>query len=415
LKVLLIGSGGREHALAWKLARSPRVSEVVAVPGNAGMASVARLMQSAGDPHSLLELARAEAAELVVVGPEAPLVAGLSDLLQANGVRVFGPTRAAARLEGSKAFAKEFMRRHGVPTAHYRTFERVDAALTYVRRHGAPVVVKDSGLAAGKGVTVAGSTVEAETAVRRVFERPNTRVVVEERLEGQEISFLVFTDGHAWRQMPIAQDYKQAEDGDLGEMTGGMGAVAPVELLDEATRAVVERDIIERTLAGLREDGIPYHGVLYFGIMLTEAGPRLLEYNVRFGDPETQVVMPLLADDLVDIVESVIDGRLDEMRVRWRDACAACVVMSAPGYPGPYRTGVPLRVFESDDSQLLFHAGTESGESGLVSSGGRVLNVVAVASDLQGAVASAYEGVSRVEFPGAHYRGDIGSRLLGRR
>jgi phosphoribosylamine--glycine ligase len=415
LKVLLIGSGGREHALAWKLARSPRVSEVVAVPGNAGMASVARLLQSATDPQSLLELARAEAADLVVVGPEAPLVAGLSDLLQVNGMRVFGPTQAAARLEGSKAFAKEFMRRHGVPTAHYRTFERVDAALTYVRRHGAPVVVKDSGLAAGKGVTVAGSTEEAETAVRRVFERPSARVVLEERLEGQEISFLVFTDGNAWRPMPIAQDYKQAEDGDLGEMTGGMGAVAPVELLDEATRAVVERDIVERTLAGLREDGIPYRGVLYFGIMLTVAGPRLLEYNVRFGDPETQVVMPLLADDLVDIVDSVIDGRLDETRVRWSNACAACVVMSAPGYPGPYRRGVPLRVFESDDRQLLFHAGTASGESGLVSSGGRVLNVVAVASDLAGAVASAYEGVSRVEFPGAHYRHDIGSRLLGKR
>jgi phosphoribosylamine--glycine ligase len=413
VKVLLIGAGGREHTLAWKLAQSPRVSEVVAAPGNPGMAGLARVVPAELEPQALLALARSEAADLVVVGPEAPLVAGLVDMLEAEGFRVFGPSRAAARLEGSKAFAKEFMRRHGVPTANYRTFERLDEALAYVQEQGAPLVVKDSALAAGKGVTVASRTPEATAAVERVFERAGARVVIEERLEGQEFSYLVFTDGRTWREMPIAQDYKQAQDGDHGHMTGGMGAVAPVELLDESTRELVRREVVERTLAGLRADGVAYRGVLYFGLMLTGDGPKLLEYNVRLGDPETQVVLPLLENDLVDIMSAVIDGRLADIEIGWRDLCAACVVMSAPGYPGPYRKGVPLRVFESSDRLLVFHAGTAAVEGGLVSSGGRVLNVVAVAGELAQAVALAYEGVRRIDFPGAHYRRDIGARLLG--
>jgi phosphoribosylamine--glycine ligase len=412
VKVLLIGSGGREHAIAWKLARSVRVSEIVAAPGNAGMAGIARLVPVTQEPDGLFELAKREGPDLTVIGPEAPLVAGLADRLEGAGMRVFGPGASAARLEGSKAYAKEFMLRHGIPTAGHRTFTSRAAALEHLRRRGAPVVVKDSALAAGKGVTVAASLEQGEEAITRMFaDRDDATVVIEDFLEGQEISFLVFTDGRAYRTMPIAQDYKQADEGDQGPMTGGMGAVAPVALLDAAARRLVESDIVERTLAGLREDGVDYRGVLYFGLMLTADGPRLLEYNVRLGDPETQVVLPLLDGDLLDVLEAVIDRRLGRSEVRWSGLAAACVVMAAPGYPGEYRSGIPLSVFESEEQLFAFHAGTARRAGDLVSSGGRVLNVVAIAGNVQEAVRSAYRGVERVGFPGARFRRDIGSRL----
>jgi phosphoribosylamine--glycine ligase len=415
VKVLLIGSGGREHAIAWKLAQSARVSEIVAAPGNAGMESVARLAPIAQEPDALFELARREAPDLTVIGPEAPLVAGLADRLEPAGMRVFGPGASAARLEGSKAYAKEFMLRHGVPTAGHQTFTSRATALEYLRRRGAPVVVKDSALAAGKGVTVATSVEQGEEAIARIFAGRDpgngAAVVIEDFLEGQEISYLVFTDGGVYLPMPIAQDYKQAEEGDRGPMTGGMGTVAPVELLDAATRRLVERDVVERTLAGLRKDGVDYRGVLYFGVMLTADGPRLLEYNVRLGDPETQVVLPLLDGDLLDVLEAVIDRRLGQTEVRWSGLAAACVVMAAPGYPGDYRSGIPLSVFEPEERLFAFHAGTARRAGSLVSSGGRVLNVVAIAGTVQEAVRSAYRGVERVEFPGARFRRDIGSRL----
>lgn len=410
MKVLLIGSGGREHALAWKLARSPRVREIVATPGNAGIAELARLAPATQEPESLIDLARSESPDLTVIGPEAPLVAGLGDDLEREGFRVFGPSAAAARLEGSKAYAKEFMLRHGVPTARHRTFDRHAPALEYLRLRGAPVVIKNSRLAAGKGVTVAGSLPEAETALEAVFAGGTATVVIEDLLLGQEISYLVFTDGRHYRPMPITQDYKQAEDGDRGAMTGGMGAVAPVSLLDQRSREVVAREVVERTLAGLRSDGVDFRGVLYFGLMLTSDGPKLLEYNVRLGDPETQVVLPLLASDLADVLDAVIDRRLGEIELSWTDGAAACVVMAAPGYPGSYRQGIPLRLFESDERLMAFHAGSARDSGNLVSSGGRVLNVVAVAEDVRSAVEAAYRGVERIDFPGAHFRRDIGSR-----
>ncbi|MEX2535744.1 MAG: phosphoribosylamine--glycine ligase [Trueperaceae bacterium] len=424
MKILLVGSGGREHALAWKLAQSKRVSEVVAAPGNAGMIGVASIVPVELDNRELLALIQREAPDLVVIGPEAPLVAGLADELEAQGVAVFGPGQAGARLEGSKAYAKEFMRRHGIPTASYRAFNDRGAALHHLQERGAPVVIKDSALAAGKGVTVANELAVAEAAVERIFAGRSpggdtgassgtvAQVVIEECLIGQEFSYLVFTDGHTYRTMPIAQDYKQAEDGDRGAMTGGMGAVAPVDLLDEETRTTVEREVVERTLDGLRSDGIDFRGVLYFGLMLTSEGPKLLEYNVRLGDPETQVVLPLLASDLVDVIESVVERRLAGVSLRWHDASAACVVLTAPGYPGEYRKGVPVTAFEPEHDLLVFHAGTSLLDGRVVSSGGRVLNVVALAENVQEAVRSAYRGVARVDFPGTHFRTDIGARLL---
>lgn len=412
MKILLIGSGGREHAIAWKLAQSQRVNRIVAVPGNAGIAQVATIRPVSLEPQDLLDLARMEAPDLVVIGPEAPLVAGVADFLAAEGFKVFGPNRVAARLEGSKAFAKEFMERHGVPTAGYRTFADVAEALAYVREAGAPLVVKDSGLAAGKGVTVAAELGQAEAAVEKSLETPGARVVIEEMLEGQELSYLVFTDGNDYLPMPLAQDYKQAGDGDSGPMTGGMGSVAPVRLPSEGERQRIESEVVERTLAGLRADGIEYRGVLYFGLMLTAGGPRLLEYNVRLGDPETQVVLPLLQSDLLDIIEGVAHGELSRVTPDWSDRAAACVVMTAPGYPGEYRKGIPLRPFRPSDDLLLFHAGTEMASEQLVSSGGRVLNVVALGSDVSEAVSAAYSGVAQVEFEGASYRRDIGARLV---
>jgi phosphoribosylamine--glycine ligase len=415
MKILLIGSGGREHAIAWKLASSPRVSEIVAAPGNAGMADVARLAPVALEPDALFELARRESPDLTVIGPEAPLVAGLADRLERAGMRVFGPGAEGARLEGSKAHAKEFMRRHGVPTAGYRTFTQRDEALEHLRGLTFPVVIKDSALAAGKGVTIAADLPEAEAAIERILVSGSgsrsREVVVEDFLTGQEISYLVFTDGVRFLPMPIAQDYKQALEGDRGPMTGGMGAVAPVALLDDGTRQVAEREVVQRTLSGLRSDGVDFRGVLYFGLMLTADGPRLLEYNVRLGDPETQVVLPLLAGDLLDILEAVIDRRLDEIEPEWSDSAAACVVMAAPGYPGTYQAGIPLTVFEPEEGLIAFHAGTTRDSGELVSSGGRVLDVVAIAGDVTAAVRSAYRAVARVGFPGAHYRRDIGSRL----
>ncbi|MEX2542669.1 MAG: phosphoribosylamine--glycine ligase [Trueperaceae bacterium] len=410
MKVLLIGSGGREHALAWKLAQSPRVREIVAAPGNAGIAELARLVAPTQEPGSLIDLARSEAPDLTVIGPEVPLVAGLADDLEREGFRVFGPSAQAARLEGSKAHSKEFMLRHGIPTAQHRSFDSSGPALEYLHRRGAPVVVKDSGLAAGKGVTVASSVTEAAAAVEAIFAAGSATVVIEDLLVGQEISYLVFTDGHHYRPMPIAQDYKQVEEGDRGAMTGGMGAVAPVTLLDERTSQVVARDIVERTLAGLRSDGVDYRGVLYFGLMLTDEGPKLLEYNVRLGDPETQVVLPLLGSDLVDVMDAVIDRRLGELEPSWTDLAAACVVMAAPGYPGIYRQGIPLRLFAPSERLMVFHAGTARDSGNLVSSGGRVLNIVAVAEDVRSAVDAAYAGVRRIDFPGAQFRRDIGSR-----
>ncbi len=415
MKVLVVGSGGREHALAWKLAASPRVREVVVAPGNAGMRDVARVVDVSLRVDALLALARREEVDFTVVGPEAPLVGGIVDAFEAEGLRIFGPSAEAARLEGSKRFAKEFMARHGIPSAAFGSFRDAAAAHAYLSEVGAPIVVKDSGLAAGKGVTVARTLDEARAAVDAIFERPGAEVVIEEMLVGQEVSLLIFTDGLAYRPMVLAQDYKQALDGDQGPMTGGMGTVAPATVLSSAQQWQAMAKVVEPTLKALNADGIAYQGVLFIGLMMTEEGAKVLEFNVRFGDPETQVVLPLMDNDLLRVLESVVDRRLARLELCWTGRKAACVVMAAPGYPGAYRKGVPIHI--PDDlgpDVVVFHAGTAVEDGRLVSSGGRVLNVVALADDLAEAVDRAYAAAARIDFPGAHLRRDIGARLLRR-
>jgi phosphoribosylamine--glycine ligase len=408
---MVVGSGGREHALVWKLSASPRVTEVLAVPGNAGTAQLARCLDAELTPEALLAVAEREAVDFTVVGPEVPLVAGVADAFEAAGRRIFAPNRAAAQLEGSKTFAKAFMARYDIPTAAYRSFTELDAALAYLETQTYPLVVKDSALAAGKGVTVAHTRAEAVGALEAVF-GAGGEVVIEAFLSGQEVSLLLLTDGDAVQLLPLAQDYKQAFDGDLGPMTGGMGAVAPVPLLSEAQLDAVLKTIVKPTLSGLRAEGVVYRGVLFIGLMLTPEGVKVLEYNVRFGDPETQAVLPLLESDLLELLEATAAGRLAEVTPRWSAGASACVVLAAPGYPGGYPTGLPLSVPETlPEGTLVFHAGTALEEEGLVSSGGRVLNVVALAETLAEAVAAAYAGADAIDFKGAHLRRDIGGRL----
>lgn len=411
MKVLVIGSGGREHALTWALARSARVREVVATPGNAGIAELARVVPDEG-VDALPALAARERVDLAVIGPEAPLAAGAADRLRDAGVPVFGPGRDGARLEASKAYAKAFMERHGVPTASFATFSALEPALRHLKGRGAPIVVKDSHLAAGKGVTVAERAEEAEAALRALFARSNAEVVLEERLVGQELSVMLLTDGRATFELPLSQDHKQLGDGDVGPMTGGMGAVAPVPLLDAAQQGRLDAEIVRPVLAGLAADGIDYRGALFLGVMWTDAGPKLLEINVRLGDPETQTVLPLLDSDLAGVLEALDQRRLGEIVPAWRPAAAATVVLAAPGYPGPYEKGIPLELPEAvEPDVLLFHAGTRRDGGRLVSAGGRVLAVTAVDADIPAAVAKAYREVARVGFPGAAYRRDIGGRI----
>ena len=413
MRILIVGSGGREHTIMWKLAQSPRVQELVATPGNAGMATLGRCLPTDGSPEALVALAKHEGIDLTVVGPEVPLVEGVVDAFHAQGLRIFGPNREAAQLEGSKRYAKDFMARHNIPSAAYRSFTGTEEALAYLHQLGAPIVIKDSRLAAGKGVTVAMTLQEAEEAVTAILDAPGGgELVIEEFLTGQEISLLLFTDGTTAKPMILAQDYKQAHDGDTGPMTGGMGTIAPVALLDEEQRQGVMDTIITPTLQGLQAEGIQYKGVMFIGLMITDNDIKVLEYNVRLGDPETQVVLPLLKNDLLELFEAVIDERLHEVELAWHDAFAACIVMAAPGYPGSYAKGTPLVLPEVPEDSMIFHAGTDLRDGQLITNGGRVLGVTALGDSLQNAMAKAYATVESTDFPGAHYRKDIGSRLL---
>ncbi len=428
INVLVVGSGGREHALAWALARSPQVEQVYIAPGNGGtewpaqrgMCACRNAPIAPDDSDGLVTFARARSVDLVVVGPELPLAAGLVDALQAAGVAAWGPTRAAARLEASKSFAKDFMRRHHIPTADYGVFDDAEAACAFVESFGRAVVVKADGLTAGKGVLVCDTPQQAQDAVRqimmrRVFGEAGRRVVIEERLHGVEISLLAFCDGRTVLPMPTARDHKRAFDGDQGPNTGGMGAYSPAPDISAALVDEIRATVLLPAVEGMAAEGTPYVGVLYAGLMITPDGPRVLEFNCRFGDPETQAILPRLDSDLVDICWACLDGTLDRATMRWRPETCATVVLASGGYPGTYATGLPIRGLDDLPDRpdlVVFHAGTARQGAAVRTAGGRVLAVSALGSDLPAALNLAYEGVSRISFEGRHYRTDIGLSVV---
>ncbi|MEW6300294.1 MAG: phosphoribosylamine--glycine ligase [Thermodesulfobacteriota bacterium] len=424
MKVLVIGSGGREHALVWKIRQSPRVSRVFCAPGNAGIGEIADLVSlTPDDVQGLRRFAEHEGIGLTVVGPELPLSLGLVDEFEAHGLRVFGPTRQAAQLETSKAFAKEFMRRQGIPTPYFGVFSDPDEARRYISEVGAPIVVKADGLAAGKGVIICSTVKEAHEAVEeimraRLFGDAGDRVVVEEFLEGEEVSFLAFTDGQTVLPLATAQDHKRVFDGDRGPNTGGMGAYSPAPLVTPSLADRIVREVMGPAVAGLKQRDITYKGILYAGLMVTTDSVKVLEFNVRFGDPECQPLMLRLQSDLVDVMEAVIEGRLADVTLSWDPRPAVCVVLAAEGYPGHYETG--KRIAGLDELRhwqdgVVFHAGTAKVDGAFATKGGRVLAVTAMGADMSAAIASVYQAVKKISWPGMHYRHDIGQRALTHR
>jgi phosphoribosylamine---glycine ligase len=424
MKVLVIGGGGREHALAWKLAASQRVSEVLVAPGNAGTALEPRCRNvtvAADDVDGLLRLAHDEDVGFTVVGPEAPLALGVVDTFQAAGLRVFGPRRQGAQLESSKAFTKAFLARHRIPTAEYRVFTDVQPALDYIDERGAPIVVKADGLAAGKGVVVATTVAEAGQAVREMLEggalgSAGRRVVVEEFLHGEEASFIVVAAGQRFVEFPTSQDHKRVGDGDTGPNTGGMGAYSPAPVVTDAVRTRALDEVIRPTLAGLAADGVAFTGFLYAGLMIAKDGaPKVLEFNVRMGDPETQPLLMRLNSDLLDLLEAAVDDRLEQVHPSWDERAALGVVLAAQGYPAGVRKGDPIRGLEQDfgEGVKVFHAGTAGRDGQVVTSGGRVICVCALGEDIAAAQRRAYAAVDNIHWDGMHCRRDIGWRAVG--
>ncbi len=420
MKVLVVGSGGREHALCWALKKSPKIDTLYAAPGNGGIASVADCVNiNVNDHHALIEFCGKNRIDFVVVGPEQPLVEGLVDALDDLGIAVFGPNRAAAILEGSKTFTKDFCSRHNIPTAAYRCFTDLTEAEAYIRAQGAPIVVKADGLAAGKGAIVCATVDEALTAAGDVlgglFGQAGNEIVVEEFMVGEEASFFALCDGDAALPMIGAQDHKQVGDGDTGPNTGGMGAYSPAPIFDEAMQRIAMERIILPTLRGMASEGRPYKGVLYAGFMITDEGPKLIEYNVRFGDPECQVIVARLENDLLPALQACANGTLDQIELTWRDESAVCVVMAANGYPGSYDKGskiIGLNDAESITDVTVFHAGTERQNGSIVANGGRVLGVTAIGSDTAHAVEKAYRAVDVIDWPGGFCRRDIAWRAI---
>jgi phosphoribosylamine--glycine ligase len=415
MKVLVIGGGAREHAIVWKLSQSPQISKLICAPGNAGIADMAECIDiNAEDIDGLLEFALENKIELTVVGPETALVKGVVDLFEQNGLRIFGPRRKAAQLEGSKVFSKDFMKKHNIPTARYRTYNSMENAIVELSQFDLPIVIKADGLAAGKGVIIAQTRQEAVDSIRGImgdgkFGEAGKTIVVEEFLQGKEVSVLAFADGNIAVPMASAQDYKRAQDGDSGLNTGGMGAVSPALHYDTEAEEAVRIEIINRTVHALMTEGIEFKGILYFGIMLTAKGPKLLEYNVRFGDPETEVILPMLQSDLVDIMNSVIDGTLDKADIKWSKEKAVCVVMASGGYPEKYDVGHEISgIRASIEEAIIFHAGTKIIENKLVTAGGRVLVICALGESYDAARNKAYTAVDKINFLNVHYRKDIG-------
>lgn len=414
MKVLVIGGGGREHAVCMALAKSTKVDKLWCAPGNGGIASIAECVDiKATDIDGVVAFSKENHPDLVVVTPDDPLALGMVDALEAEGIRAFGPRKNAAVIEGSKSFAKELMKTYEIPTAEYAVFDRSEEAISYIKKMGAPIVVKADGLALGKGVTVAMTEEEAISAVRDAidggrFGGAGARVVIEEFLTGPEVSVLAFVDGKNLSTMPSAQDHKRAFDNDRGPNTGGMGAFSPSRFYTEDIAAECMKTIFQPTVAAMAQEGRPFCGVLYFGLMLTPRGPKVIEYNARFGDPETQAVLCRLDSDLFDIMNAVIDGKLDEMDIQWKDDAACCVVMASGGYPTAYEKGKEITGLEDVKESIVFHAGTAVKDGKIVTSGGRVLGITAVAPTLDEAIQKAYADVDKIHFDQAHFRHDIG-------
>lgn len=424
MKVLVVGAGGREHALCWAIAKSPNCSEVICAPGNAGIANVARCVDvESDDVAGLVELAKAEKAGLVVVGPEAPLVAGLVDRLEDEGIKAFGPSAAAAAIEGSKGVMKDLCAKYNIPTADYARFDEPDGAKEYIRAHGAPIVVKADGLAAGKGVILCRNENEAYAAIDHImieeaFGDAGAEVVVEEFMTGEEASFFAIVDGEHALPLVAAQDHKQVHDGDEGPNTGGMGAYSPAPVIDAAMGKRIMDEIILPTIKGMAADGNPYKGVLFAGLMITDKGPRLIEYNCRFGDPECQPIMSRLNSDLLELLLAAVDGNLDEIKLKWSRSSALTVVMAANGYPGPYKKNTEIKGVEAAEKIAgvsVFHAGTKMEDDHLLSNGGRVLGVTATGSSIEVAQQKAYKAIACIDWPEGFCRSDIGWRAIGRK
>ncbi len=415
MRVLIVGGGGREHAIAWKLKQSPRISKLYCAPGNAGIAGIAELVPiKATDIDGLVCFARSEQIDLVFVAPDDPLALGLVDALEQEGIRAFGPRKNAAILEASKSFSKDLMRRYRIPTADYQVFTDQTEALAYIAQTDMPIVIKADGLALGKGVVIAQNHEEAGQAIINMmsggaFGKAGTKIVIESFLTGPELTVLAFTDGYTVCPMVTSRDHKRALDGDRGLNTGGMGAIAPGADLDPAVWAEMNEKIFQPTIDAMRIENRLFQGVLYFGLMLTPQGPKVIEYNARFGDPEAQAVLPLLETDLLDIIEAILDNRLGQLAIRWKDACSCCLVLASGGYPEAYTTGYPISgLDEVPDGCLVFHAGTRLKDGRIVTAGGRVLGLTMVAPTLAEAIDRVYEAAGHISFENMHYRRDIG-------
>ena len=424
MKILVVGSGGREHAMVWKLAQSPRVTQLYSAPGNGGIAQQAMCVPiPAEDVAGLKAFVQREGIDLTVVGPEAPLAAGIADEFRKAKLKIFGPTELAAQVESSKIFTKDLLNSQHIPTARAQSFDQMEPALGYLRTQPLPIVVKADGLAQGKGVVVATTDSQAEGAVRDILERnlfgpAGRRVLIEQFLDGEELTVMAFTDGKTVVPMPPAQDHKRVGDGDSGPNTGGMGAYAPAPLGTEALIDRVRRTVLQPTVDALSRMGRPFQGVLYAGLMIVKGEPYVLEFNARMGDPETQAVLPLLKTDLLDVIEAVVEHRLDQLRIEWRPQTAVCVVMASGGYPGSYRHGHPISGLPDDRQQqdggqtIVFHAGTTTADGLLVTAGGRVLGVTGLGMTLLEARERAYAAVRPIQFDGRHFRTDIAMRAL---
>ncbi|MGG1674238.1 phosphoribosylamine--glycine ligase [Neobacillus sp. NRS-1170] len=419
MKVLVVGGGGREHAVVWKLSKSPKIKQIYCAPGNPGIAQLAKCVSiSVSEIEKLADFAKNEQIDFTFVGPEEPLSKGIVNYFKQQGLAIYGPTKEAALIEGSKAFAKELMMKYHIPTAKYAAFTNYDEALAYVRSEGAPIVIKADGLAAGKGVIVAKKLDEAEEALNSMmkevtFGSAGARVVVEEFLEGEEMTLLAFVNGTTVKPMVPAQDHKPVYDGDKGPNTGGMGTYAPLPHIDSLMVERIVQEIVQPTVRGMALEGCPFEGILYTGLMLTKEGPKVIEYNARFGDPETQVVLPLLETDLLDILMASISSELENLEVKWKNKSAVCVIMSSAGYPGPYKKGQVINGLDQVSyPTIVFHAGTSEQEGEILTNGGRVLGITAIGDTLKVARQLAYQSVEKISFTGAHYRTDISSKAF---